>query len=764
MQRLTQFYIFIASLLSLLILHVSLICENNIDFTYNGIINKLININKDIISDDINNNSNDSLNVENFSNLQLENLRKIKIRQQLHSKYPNFNDELRDLKIGKLNFLHTTDTHAWYMGHLNQRQYSSDWGDLSSFIFNFKELLNNNNIDNDGQLSDLLVIDTGDRHDGQGLSDLSFPNGLYSNRIYSQLSDDIDLITVGNHELYKAEVSLLEFNTIVPKFKEKFISTNVEIYDKYQNKFVVFGNSKYRYFETKLNKFKILSFSFLFDFKRYNELIKVTPIMVLIKQDWFLELLNDFKLNYKVDIIVIFGHIPIDHSWLELFELHNTIRSFFPNTPIQYFGGHSHIRDFTVLDKLSTGLQSGRYCETLGFLSIKDLPNTNSNSTLTVPTSTSSSSWVEENIDRKYIDFNLHSFMYHTNKTSLTDFNTEKGLTISNEIYNIANKELNLNEKFGFIPKNYYMEATNYPSDNSLLSLLSDKILVQLENKICNVPLETKEEEEENQFYKSSDDNNNSRIIIINTGSIRYDLYKGLFTTNTQFTISPFKNQWKILPKIPKEIALEIAPILNNHSYILNAINKQQEQDKDEDKILKFSTEIEDSIPIIKNLKNSYQRQLEFKNYNLNLKNNKLNLKNDKLQSILINNENLKNDLSLSKLSYGYVTFDDFGNDGDDTIHRPLNYFKIPNVIQSYEKNEDNNEYIDIIYYDFIEWNILLALKKSIIKNNNINNINNNNDQKLYDDYIKNIKMYNNCVDDYNVGELLKKFVINNWN
>lgn len=753
MQGLSQFYIFIGLLLALLILHVSLICQNNTDFTYTGLLNRFTNgINGDVVTVDPSNSS-DSLSAEKFSNLQIENLRRIKIRQQLHSKYPNFNDELRDLRIGKLNFLHTTDTHAWYMGHLSQRQYSSDWGDLSSFISNFKELLNNNN---DEQLSDLLVIDTGDRHDGQGLSDLSFPNGLYSNRIYSQLSDDIDLITVGNHELYKAEVSLLEFNTIVPKFKEKFISTNVEIYDKSENKFVVFGNSKYRYFETKSNKFKVLSFSFLFDFKRYNELIRVTPIMDLIKQDWFLELLNDFKLNHQVDIIVIFGHIPVDHSWLELFEMHNTIRSFFPNTPIQYFGGHSHIRDFTVLDNLSTGLQSGRYCETLGFLSIKDLPNNASNSTSTISSSSSSSSWVEENIDRKYIDFNLHSFMYHTNKTSLTDFNTEKGLTILNEIYNIANKELSLNEKFGFVPKNYYMEATNYPSDNSLLSLLSDKILVQLENKICGVP-ET--ETQKDQFYKSNEDN--SRIIIINTGSIRYDLYKGLFTTNTQFTISPFKNQWKILPKIPKEIALEIAPILNNESYILNSINnKHQEQEQDQDdRFLKFSSEIEDSIPIIKNLKNPYQRQLEFKNYNSNLKNYKLNLKNDKSQSILTNNEKLKNDLSLSKLSYGYVTFDDFGTDGDDTIHKPLNYFKIPNVIQSYEQNEDNDDYVDIIYYDFIEWNILLALKRSLIKNSN-----NNNDKKLYDDYIKNIKFYNNCVDDYNVGELLKKFVINNWN
>lgn len=32
--------------------------------------------------------------------------------------------------------------------------------------------------------------------------------------------------------------------------------------------------------------------------------------------------------------------------------------------PIQAFGGHTHIRDFTVYDSMSTGLESGRYCET----------------------------------------------------------------------------------------------------------------------------------------------------------------------------------------------------------------------------------------------------------------------------------------------------------------------------------------------------------------------------------------------------------------
>lgn len=32
---------------------------------------------------------------------------------------------LRDLKWGQLNFLHTTDTHGWLAGHLQEYGYSS---------------------------------------------------------------------------------------------------------------------------------------------------------------------------------------------------------------------------------------------------------------------------------------------------------------------------------------------------------------------------------------------------------------------------------------------------------------------------------------------------------------------------------------------------------------------------------------------------------------------------------------------------------------
>ncbi|KMU77040.1 hypothetical protein CISG_06275 [Coccidioides immitis RMSCC 3703] len=46
---------------------------------------------------------------------------------------------LRNLTWGQLNFLHTTDTHGWLAGHLNEAQYGADWGDYVSFAAHMRK-------------------------------------------------------------------------------------------------------------------------------------------------------------------------------------------------------------------------------------------------------------------------------------------------------------------------------------------------------------------------------------------------------------------------------------------------------------------------------------------------------------------------------------------------------------------------------------------------------------------------------------------------
>ncbi len=113
---------------------------------------------------------------------------------------------LRELPWGLVNVLHSSDTHGWLAGHLQESvilhasetlltastpAYSGDWGDYISFAHHLRQRAHD-----DG--NDLLIIDTGDRVDGNGLYDASKPKGNYTREIFAQ--QDLDLICVGNHE------------------------------------------------------------------------------------------------------------------------------------------------------------------------------------------------------------------------------------------------------------------------------------------------------------------------------------------------------------------------------------------------------------------------------------------------------------------------------------------------------------------------------------------------------------------------------------
>jgi hypothetical protein len=53
-------------------------------------------------------------------------------------------------------------------------------------------------------------------------------------------------------------------------------------------------------------------------------------------------------------------------------------------------------------------------------------------------------------------------------------------------------------------------------------------------------------------------------IIIANSGSQRFDLYKGLFTVNDQFTVSPFNDAFLYIASVPASIANQVLPSLNS--------------------------------------------------------------------------------------------------------------------------------------------------------------------------------------------------------
>lgn len=557
---------------------------------------------------------------------------------------------IKDLSWGELNFLHTTDTHGWYSGHLNQPQYHANWGDFVSFAAHMREIA-------DANSQDLILVDTGDRHDGNGLSDVTSPNGAKSLPVFIQ--QDYDLVTIGNHELYEFQNSKQEYELVAAHYGEKYVCSNVE-YVLPNGTEVPFG-SKYRYFETKNQKKKVLALSFLFDFNRNNYATRVTPIKDAVEEDWFKDVLRDFPEN-EVDILVVFGHIPVTHQWKELGVLHNVLRKNYPSIKIQYFGGHSHIRDFAVYDENLTGMQSGRFCETVGWVSVntttpnsKSLPgaeevdNLSKENYQSVIGLSPDRSAAKQSFSRSYIDFNLASF-YHHSRTGPSTFSTEKGLSISSEIKKIR-KQLNLHKVIGYVTEsNYYLDYVPLDNKKNIFKLLTDKVLPTLNSTNPNI---------------TTTDNDN-RIIIINTGSVRYDLYKGKYTLDSQYIVSPFKNDWVKLT-IPKQYAVKIADKLNEWSYII-ALER-------------------DLNPYIrhKQPENEYEYSIQGSKQPHQLK---------------------------SKFTKGYLTHDDFGSDGDDTPHKPVVNFPIPNVVQSVQLNDEDSDYVEVVFYEFIFSNIIWALKE----------------------------------------------------
>ncbi|GMM37829.1 hypothetical protein DASC09_051540 [Saccharomycopsis crataegensis] len=578
---------------------------------------------------------------------------------------PPTNIKLRELKWGKINFLHTTDTHAWYAGHLNQENYGADWGDYISFVKHLRDYADSIGVD-------LIVLDSGDKHDGNGLSDASVINGEVSTNFF--VEQDFDLLSIGNHELYLASSSFQEYEIVVDKFQDKYLAANVQIL--IDDKWVDFG-SKYRIFETKNQKLKILSFGFLFNFARFNPQTRVDKVEDVIQEKWFHEVLQE---NIgKIDMVVIVGHMPVQmvSGFPEISAIHRVIKKYYPDIVINYFGGHSHIRDFSVIDERSVALQSGRYCETVGFLGV-DFPETYQ--------SQSAPGIVEFN--RRYIDFNLHSFYTHSNKSAET-FSTLKGTEITKEL-DIQREFLNITTVFGYVPNDYLVIDNSYPSEFNLYSFLEEKVLVRLKSEI-------KEKVEEN----------NSRVVVINTGSIRYDLYKGQFTDDSVYIVSPFQNKWLYLPNVPLSTIRKAIGILNNLDYIMGAAD--------------FFDEIQDPYYMLAPLsKMAY---------------------NSKLYGI-----ELPIDYSFKNLTKGYVTCDDHGCDGDDTPHIPYSLGKdsSPNIIGSTEIINGNKESLDFVFYDFLKPYITGAL-------NLVNGFEKN--------YTYDFKQYGGAT----VGNMLKEHVIENW-
>lgn len=470
-------------------------------------------------------------------------------------------------------------------------------------------------------------------HDGAGLSDATEINGNVSNVIFENL--DYDLLTIGNHELYVTEIAYETFSNFSKVYGDRYLTSNVQIINPATGKFEYIG-SKYRYFTTEQG-LRIMAFGVLFDFTGNSNVSKVIKAKDMVVEPWFLQAVNSTK---PIDLFVVIGHNPVRTtvSSSTFGTVFSAIRKLRPDVPIQGFGGHTHIRDFVVYDNKATGLEAGRYCETLGWVAISGIESSNCSSkdpkgvptpsrsaippastgtvSVSLPSSTSPSNL---RYARRYLDWNRLTFAYHAEGSQkYATFNTTKGLAVTNEI-TAQRTKLNLTSLYGCAPETYCQFCKPFLAPGNLFGLLQTALSTVVVN-------ETRKD--------------TPRLIIINTGSVRFDLAKGPFTYDDSFIVSPFKDAFQFIPDVPYEQASKVLDILNAGPF-------QKKRDLSTSDF-NFSPMLADrdtciDPPVLHSFEGPHKRS--------------------KPKGRVIRRQ------SVIDPSPGYTTVDDFGSDGDDTIH-----------------------------------------------------------------------------------------------
>ncbi|KAL9100759.1 MAG: hypothetical protein Q9163_003908 [Psora crenata] len=543
--------------------------------------------------------------------------------------------------------------------------FSADWGDYVSFAERLQERAENEGID-------LLLIDTGDRIEGNGLYDASRPRGKYDLEIFSE--QRIDVICSGNHELYKPASVEHEYNTTVPNYRGNYLASNLDIIDPETGEQRPLAQ-RYKKFTTQNQGIRILAFGFLYDFTMGAANAVVQTVEDTIKTSWFQDAIRD----RDVDLFLVIGHVAV-HS-PEYTAIYKAIRSQQWDVPIQFFGGHTHIRDYVKYDSKAYALESGRYMETIGFMSIKGLTTEGKKKKKQEKTKTQNlktsffSSFLTKGSDplyaaatsptfsRRYIDNNLYSFHHHTALNSST-FPTPHGRNVSAMISS-ARKKLDLDQTYGCAPHDFWTNRAPFPSEDSIFTWLQEEVMPDM--------------------LKDQARGDVPRTVMMNTGALRFDVLKGPFTIDTMYTVSPFTSGFRYIQDVPFSVTKRLLQILNQ--------------------------EVPQLWPVEPSLAFKSPATVSQRAAALDADGEAVSSKSS-LGQIPLANQAAKIDLTP-----GYTTHDDAGTDGDDTIHEPIEFYHVPNCFESRigfpaaagEEKEPGT--VDLIYNSFIEPYILLALK-----------------------------------------------------
>ena len=164
----------------------------------------------------------------------------------------------------------------------------------------------------------------------------------------------------------------------------------------------------------------------------------------------------------------------------------------------------------------------------------------------------------------------------------------------------------------------------------------------------------------------------------------------GQFTKDTSYTVSPFTSKFRYLPNVPYSVAKKLI-------YLANNPRKPWVSSDPTIGVLEshyyFAKLDSTAFCAPQNYKGQHQYVLGQSLYPAKFTKH-------------------ESHLHLAPLTPGYSTSDDFGCDGDDTPHKPISEYNIPNVIVANRTFSDTEpDIVDLVFFDFIQMYILDGLR-----------------------------------------------------
>jgi hypothetical protein len=263
---------------------------------------------------------------------------------------------------------------------------------------------------------------------------------------------------------------------------------------------------------------------------------------------------------------------------------------------------------------------------------------------------------------RRYLDWNRLTFAYHAQGSQDKTFDVQNGLAVTAEITS-DRTVLNLTTLYGCAPQTWCLSCKPFGDSGNLNTLLT----TALSAVVVNSTRSTK-----------------SRFILINSGSARFDLVEGPFTYDDSFIVSPFTDAFMFIPDVPYSAASQVLGYLN-----AGAVAKRSE--------LSYDSFNFDSLTLLDGKDTCIDPPITH----------------DHLTARSYSGGRLQR--RQQTVTPGYVTYDDFGSDGDDTVHSAIPYYKQPSYIQANASMPSSGapSTVDLVFLDFIESYVITALKKA---------------------------------------------------